>query len=101
MLGLGGGLGGWSGDLDVAQVEDLELGEGRGLRGWVVICDLAQVGEDITLQEAALGSGGGDLGGVGDGDALLVQELGDGGVERVGGVLGLRGGGGLEAWWNG
>lgn len=74
-----------------------ELREVRGLRRGVVIGDLAEVGEDVALQEPALGSGGGDLGYFGVGNALLVQELCDGGVERIGGVLELRGGGRCEA----
>jgi hypothetical protein len=67
-----------------------ELGQGGGLGCRVVGGNLANVCENVTLQKTALGAGGWDLGDIGLGDALLAEELGDRGVERIGGVLGLR-----------
>lgn len=67
-----------------------ELGQGCGLGGWVVGGDLSDVGENVTLQKAALGSGCWDLGDIVLGDALLTEELGNRGVQRIGGVLGCR-----------
>ncbi len=74
-----------------------ELGQCRGLVCRIFSGDLTKIGEHVALQETALGAGGGDLGNFRLGDVLLVQELDDGGVEGVGGVLSLRGGGGLKA----
>lgn len=67
-----------------------EPGQVGGLGCWVVGGNLANVSEDVALEKTALGSGSWDLGDIGLGDALLTKELGDRGVERVGGVLGLR-----------
>lgn len=75
-----------------------ELSQRRGLVGRIFSSDLAKVGKHVTLQETALGAGGRDLGNFRLGNVLLVQELDDGGVEGVGGVLSLRSGGGLKAW---
>lgn len=74
-----------------------EFVDARCLRGWVFGWDGTQVGEDITLQETAFGTGGWDLGDFGLGDALFMEELDDGWVERVGGVLGLDCGGRCKA----
>lgn len=86
------------GDLYVAQAQVGELSEICGLLGRVLGCDLAKIGQDIALQHAALRARGRDFGHLRFGDILLVQELDDGGVERIGGVLGLRSGGRLEAF---
>lgn len=64
-----------------------ELLDAGGLAGWVVGGDGANVGEDITLEETAFRTGGGNLGDFGFWDALLMEELLDGGIEGVGGVL--------------
>lgn len=74
-----------------------ELGELRRLGCRIFSGNLTQVGQDVALQEATLGARGRDLGHFRLGDVLLAQELDDGGVERVGGVLGLGSGGRLQA----
>lgn len=60
-----------------------EFLDARGLGGGVVFLDLAEVGEDVAFQQAAVGARGGDVGDVGGGDAVDVEERFNGWVERV------------------
>ena len=75
----------------------LELRDLGGEGGRVIRGDSADVGEDVALEESALGAGRRDLGDLRGGNVVFMQELGDGGEEGLVLRLGLSRGM-ADAW---